>query len=87
MSRFLLFFICLLPALAGMWAGTEKFAALIHFDPVFLGEPIVGTLYAPWSIFNGMPDIVSMSHGFFYAYGLYISWLCPFFHFLLSLQA
>ena len=52
MSRFLLFFICLLPALAGMWAGTEKFAALIHFDPVFLGEPIVGTLYAPWSIFK-----------------------------------
>lgn len=52
MNRLLLFFICLLPALAGMWAGTEKFAALIEYNPIFLGEPIVGTLYAPWSIFK-----------------------------------
>lgn len=50
MSRFALFLLCLMPVPAAMWYATQSFAAKIEYDTAFLGEPIIGTLYAPWDI-------------------------------------
>lgn len=52
MNRLFLFFLCLIPSIAGMWAGTQNFASNIQYDPIFLGEPIIGNFYAPWRIFS-----------------------------------
>ena len=54
LNRFALFFCCLLPAVGGLWAGTQKFAQLIQYDTQFLGPPLLQfgttTLYAPWKL-------------------------------------
>ena len=51
MNRLFLFLACLSPAFVAMWTATQLFAGKIHYDKVFLGEPIIGTLYPPWKIF------------------------------------
>lgn len=37
MNRFALFLASLVPAVGGLWMATEKFAALVAYDPAFLG--------------------------------------------------
>lgn len=51
MNRFALFLMAMLPAVGGLWMATEKFAALVAYDPVFLGRSLtIGTshIYPPW---------------------------------------
>ena len=52
MNRFALFLASLVPAVGGLWMATEKFAALVAYDPVFLGSSLIigGThIYPPWA--------------------------------------
>lgn len=66
MSRFPLFLLCLSPVPLGMWYATQSFAAKVEYDPVFLGEPIIGTLYAPWSIISWYKNYHEYVPEFFY---------------------
>ena len=52
MNRFALFLASLVPAVGGLWMATEKFAALVAYDPAFLGSSLIigGThIYPPWA--------------------------------------
>ena len=52
MNRFALFLASLVPAVGGLWMATEKFAAVVAYDPAFLGSSLIigGTLiYPPWA--------------------------------------
>lgn len=59
MGRFFLFLCCLSPFFVTMILATQNFAASIHYDPVFLGEPWFFHVYPPWAIFHwyGLYDI------------------------------